>query len=74
MSKKTVNGKPLHKAIEIYQKNALAGKLGRREFLAYATALGATTATAYGMLGLAAPKKAQAANAKKGGTLKNINE
>ena len=70
MSNKTVDGKPLHKALKTYQKDVLSGKLDRREFLAYATALGATTATAYGMLGLAAPTKVQAANAKKGGTLK----
>ena len=46
MSNKTVDGKPLHKALKTYQKDALSGKLDRREFLAYATALGATTATA----------------------------
>jgi peptide/nickel transport system substrate-binding protein len=51
-----------------------AGSIGkdpmsRREFLATATAFGATTATAYAMLGLAAPVHAQE-TAVKGGTLR----
>ena len=69
MSSKTINNKPLHKSIGELAENTKAGKLDRREFLAMATALGATTATAYGLLGLAGPKAAQAAG-KKGGTLK----
>jgi peptide/nickel transport system substrate-binding protein len=43
--------------------------MSRREFLATATALGATTATAYGMLGLAAPARAEGTPVK-GGTLR----
>jgi len=70
MPKDTINNMPLHKKIKDYAKEAKTGLLDRREFLAYATALGATTATAYGLLGLAAPTKAEAANVKKGGTLK----
>mgnify|MGYP000444297192 CR=1 FL=1 len=50
-------------------KEAKEGQLDRREFLAMATAFGATTATAYGLLGVAAPKVASAA-ANKGGILK----
>ena len=69
MPKETINNKPLHSKIAGYAEEAKKGLLDRREFLAYATALGATTATAYGLLGLAAPKKALA-QAKKGGTLK----
>lgn len=43
----------------------------RREFLALASIFGASTATAYGMLGLVAPKQVHAAGeAKKGGTLR----
>jgi peptide/nickel transport system substrate-binding protein len=34
--------------------------MSRREFLATASIFGATAATAYGMLGLAAPVRAQA--------------
>ena len=69
MPKETINNKPLHNKIHEYAEEAKKGLLDRREFLAYATALGATTATAYGLLGLAAPIKAEA-NAKMGGTLK----
>ncbi|MFO7855989.1 MAG: ABC transporter substrate-binding protein [Paracoccaceae bacterium] len=65
---RTVNGKPLHPAIATYAEEARNGRLDRREFLATATALGATTAAAYGLLGLAAPKaRAQGAG---GGTLR----
>ena len=49
-------------------KDAKEGKLERREFLALASAFGATTAAAYGFLGLTAPKSAKAAT--KGGTLR----
>jgi peptide/nickel transport system substrate-binding protein len=47
-----------------------AGKMDRREFLALASAFGATTAAAYGMIGLAAPTQALAQEGKKGGVLK----
>ena len=55
MAYKTINNKPLHNKIPGLAKEAKEGKLDRREFLAYSTALGATTATAYGLLGLSAP-------------------
>ena len=70
MPKDTINNMPLHKKIKDYAEEAKKGLLDRREFLAYATALGATTATAYGLLGLAAPNKVEASDVKKGGTLK----
>lgn len=47
-----------------------AGKMDRREFLAMASAFGASTAMAYGMIGLAAPTQALAQEGKKGGVLK----
>jgi peptide/nickel transport system substrate-binding protein len=47
-----------------------AGKYDRREFLALASAFGATTAMAYGMIGLAVPTPAVAQEGKKGGVLK----
>ncbi|RWF74339.1 MAG: ABC transporter substrate-binding protein [Mesorhizobium sp.] len=47
-----------------------AGKMSRREFLALASAFGASTAMAYGMIGLAAPTKAAAQEPKKGGVIK----
>ncbi len=42
----------------------------RREFLALASAFGATTATAYAMLGVATPAKADTGAAKSGGTVR----
>ncbi len=47
-----------------------AGKMDRREFLALASVFGASTAMAYGLLGLAAPTEAQAQEPAKGGVLK----
>lgn len=68
MSHKTINGKPMHSAISGYLDEYKSGDLTRREFLARASALGATTAAAYSMIGLAAP--AMADGHKKGGTLR----
>jgi peptide/nickel transport system substrate-binding protein len=65
---KTVNGKPLHPAVETWADEANSGKLNRREFLALSTAFCATTATAYSLLGLTAPTLAKAQGTK-GGTL-----
>ena len=45
--------------VERMAESARDGRLSRREFIATASALGATAATAYGMLGLAAPARAQ---------------
>lgn len=47
-----------------------AGTVDRREFLAIASALGATAATAYALAGLALPTPAAAQEPKKGGVLK----
>ncbi|TIN30020.1 MAG: ABC transporter substrate-binding protein [Mesorhizobium sp.] len=57
-------------AIETMAKETRAGRMDRREFLALASAFGASTAFAYGMIGLAAPTKARADEPKKGGTLR----
>ncbi|MEM9278749.1 MAG: ABC transporter substrate-binding protein [Pseudomonadota bacterium] len=62
------DGKKTHPFIPQFVKDAKEGKLSRREFLAYASAFGMTTAAAYSALGLAMPQ-AQAA-AKQGGTLR----
>ncbi|MBT1156302.1 ABC transporter substrate-binding protein [Aminobacter anthyllidis] len=51
-------------------KSAGSGEMDRREFLALASAFGATTAMAYGMLGLAAPTEALAQEPKKGGVIR----
>ena len=50
MKLKTINNKPLHAKIPDLTKEVKSGKLDRREFLAMATAFGATTATAYGLM------------------------
>jgi len=63
------NGDRVPAAIEAMAEEARAGRVDRREFLALASAFGASTAFAYGMLGLAAPTKALADEPKKGGTL-----
>ena len=44
--------------------------MDRREFLTMASVFGASTAMAYGMIGLTAPTKALAQEPKKGGVLK----
>ena len=61
----------VHPKLPMYVDEARAGEMPRREFLAVATALGATTAMAYGALGLAVPTTAHAEkHGKAGGTLK----
>ena len=64
------NGDHVPATIKSLAESAKKGKLDRREFLAMASAMGASTAVAYGMIGLAAPKQAMAEDAKKGGVLK----
>jgi peptide/nickel transport system substrate-binding protein len=64
------NGDRVPAAITSLADSAKKGKMDRREFLAMASAMGASTAAAYAMLGLAAPKPAMAQEAKKGGVLK----
>jgi len=66
---KTINGKPMHPAVGMYAAEHKAGQLNRREFLARATALGATSAAAYAMIGATTPVQAAGA-AKQGGTLR----
>ncbi|WP_425090361.1 ABC transporter substrate-binding protein [Tropicimonas sp. S265A] len=51
MTSTTINRKPLHPQIATYARDCQDGKLSRREFLSYATALGATAATAHLMIG-----------------------
>ena len=52
MSQDTINGKPLHKSVEMYAEECKAGELSRREFMARATALGATATAAYALIGM----------------------
>ena len=60
----------LHPAIAMYAREARDGRMSRREFLATASALGAATATAYGLLGLTAPVSASAEEPRKGGIVR----
>lgn len=64
------NGDRVPKFIETMADDVRAGKMDRREFLAMASAMGASTAMAYWMIDLTAPSAAVAQEGKKGGTLK----
>jgi len=64
------NGDRVPGHVEALAEGVRAGRFDRREFLARASAFGATTAMAYSMIGLAAPTQAMAQEAKKGGVLK----
>ena len=68
MSFLTRTGKPLPQSILDSAESAKKDPVNRREFLALASAFGATTATAYSMIGMAAP--AMAAAHKEGGTVR----
>lgn len=60
---------PVHPAAEMYAREVSDGKLSRREFMTRTTALGVTATGAYGLLGLAAPAKADG-HAQAGGVLR----
>ncbi|MEP3917216.1 ABC transporter substrate-binding protein [Ascidiaceihabitans sp.] len=64
----TRTGTPLHSSIADAAKTAGNDEVSRREFLALASAFGATAATAYAMIGTARP--AMAAGHKMGGTVR----
>ena len=66
------NGDRVPDHIRDMAAKARAGEVDRREFLALASIFGASTAMAYGMLGLAAPTPAKAdeVQGKKGGVIK----
>lgn len=68
--KRTISNFAARPAIERLARQARAGKLDRREFLALATTFGASAGMAYGLLGQAAPALAQSATPKKGGILR----
>ena len=63
------NGEPMPKAIVEQAAKVGDDPVNRREFLALASAFGATAATAYSMIGMAAPAKA-AGTPKQGGTVR----
>lgn len=64
------NGDRVPQVIEKMAAEARNGRMDRREFLALASAMGASTAMAYGMAGLTLPVPALAQEGKKGGTLR----
>ncbi|BCH30728.1 diguanylate cyclase [Mesorhizobium sp. L-8-10] len=64
------NGDCVPQAIEKLASEARGGRMDRREFLALASAMGASTALAYSMAGLVAPSRAVAQEGTKGGTLR----
>lgn len=68
MSFLTRTGKPLPQSILDSAESAKKDPVNRREFLALASAFGATAATAYSMIGMAKP--AMAAGHKEGGTVR----
>ncbi|MDO6485090.1 ABC transporter substrate-binding protein [Shimia thalassica] len=63
------NGQPMPQAIVDQASKVGDDAVNRREFLALASAFGATATTAYSMLGMATPAQA-AGNAKMGGTVR----
>ena len=65
----TRTGKPLSKVITDQAGKVGTNDVSRREFLAMASTYGATAATAYGLLGMAAPAQA-AGEMKEGGTIR----
>ena len=71
MTFKTRTGTPLPKSVLDSAEYAKADPVNRREFLALASSFGATTATAYAMIGMAAPARAEShAEKKMGGTVR----
>ncbi|MCA3454899.1 MAG: diguanylate cyclase, partial [Rhodobacter sp.] len=69
MTFKDRHGRPLPDHLTRAAKQSGSNPMTRREFLATASAFGATTATAYAMLGLPAPARAQETPVR-GGTLR----
>ncbi|MHA6646115.1 ABC transporter substrate-binding protein [Mesorhizobium sp. A623] len=70
MRKNKSRGEKLPSHIEALAVDARSGQMDRREFLALASVFGASTAMAYGMLGLAVPSRAMAQTPKSGGVIK----
>jgi peptide/nickel transport system substrate-binding protein len=55
----TTRAAGLHPAAKMHADDYAAGKISRREFLTHTTALGVTATAAYGLIGLAAPARAE---------------
>jgi len=67
---KREGGGKLRPVLSDLAREARAGHLPRREFLALASTFGANAATAFGLLGLSTPQPAYAGVPKRGGTLR----
>ena len=70
MIRETLKNRFSRKSLKAWAEQAKEGAIDRREFLALATVFGASTAAAYGMLGLAVPTLAFAEEPKKGGVVR----
>ena len=68
MRRRTLNGKPLHSAAEMYIKEFRQGRMSRRDFMAYSTTFGLTAAAAGSIIG-ARPARA-GGHIQQGGTLR----
>ncbi len=66
----TINGKPLHPAVEQLAEAVSLRQFGRREFIAAATALGVTAAGAYWLLGSRQPAPVGGGAFRQGGTMR----
>ena len=64
------NGNRVPPVVEKMAGETAAGRMDRREFLAIATSMGASTALAYSMIDVALPTEARAQEPTKGGVLK----
>ncbi len=64
------NGDRVPEFIHEMAGEVVDGRMDRREFLAIASVMGASTALAYGLIGVAVPTAALAEEGKKGGTLR----
>ena len=64
------NGSKVPAVVDRMAQETKAGRMDRREFLALASSLGASTAVAYGMIGLSVPTPTQAEEPRKGGVLR----
>lgn len=67
--KDTLHHARLHPAASAHARAHREGKMDRREFLTRATALGLSATAAYGLIGMAAPARAQS-TPQRGGTLR----
>jgi peptide/nickel transport system substrate-binding protein len=70
MKRTPPEGRPAHPAVAQLVAEARAGRMGRREFLSRATALGVGARAAFGLIGLAAPRAVSAQQARSGGTIR----